>query len=118
MDIVAINEAITDLEGGDTTQENVEELAALYVVRNNLQSTEDKTRSELQDIFPYYTKYKEIKKRYQMNQTIEYELSKAMKDVCKEIEEFIISLYSGTSMHKERMCIKKMLKELSERYHD
>lgn len=115
MDIVAIAEAIENLENSETTQDNVAELAALYTVRNNMSST-DEVQTELNDILPYYNKYRLMKQRYQMNQAIDYEVIQGIKNVCTEMKEFIDTLYNSTDMHKERMCIKKMIKELYEKY--
>ena len=120
MDIVAIEEAIQALEIADTTVNNVSELASLYICRQNLESglnsKLDGIQGELEDILPYYIKYKDIKKRYQLNQTTEGEVIQGIKNVCNEIQEFISTLYSGTDMNKERICIRNMLKQLNEKY--
>lgn len=118
MDIIAINEAIENLENGEATLESVSELSALYTVRNNLRNSSDTVEKELDDILPYYMKYKETKTRYQRNQAIEYEVVQGIKDVCTELKELVDTLYNNTDIHKERMCIKKMIKELSEKYED
>ena len=34
---------------------------------------------------------------------------KALKYVCTEIIEFLLTLYSGTDMNKERKCLKDMI---------
>ncbi len=120
MDLVAIEDAISILEESDTTPENVSELASLYICRDNLQNRletlPDAITDELSDILPYYTKYRDIKRRYQMHQTTEGEVIKGIKDVCRELSEFIGVLYSGTDMNKERLCIKQMLVQLDEKY--
>ena len=120
MDIVAINEAIQSLENDDTTVDNVSELSALYICRDHLYRTQsfDATETELRDIFPYYKKYREVKYRYQLNQTTEGEVIENMNAVCKELKEFVDTLYSGTDMNKERMCIRQLLKELNEKYNN
>lgn len=122
MDLVAIEDTISILEESPTTPENVSELASLYICRANLQSRlksiPDAIESELNDILPYYTKYRDIKRRYQMHQTTEGEVIKGIKDVCRELSEFIGILYSGTDMNKERMCIKHVLSQLNEKYSD
>lgn len=120
MDLITIEEAIETLETSDTTVDNVAELASLYICRDNLNSGLNRVitgvESELNDILPYYRKYLDIKRRYQLNQTGEGEVIKGIKNVCREIEEFINALYSGTDMNKERICIKKMLEQLSTKY--
>lgn len=120
MDIVAIEEAIQELEIADTTVNNVSELASLYICRENLKgglnSKLDGIQGELEDIMPYYIKYRDIKRRYQLNQTNETEVIQGIKNVCREIQEFISTLYSGTDMNKERLCIVKTLEQLYKKY--
>jgi len=119
MDTIAIKEAIQSLEESETTPENVAELASLYIVYTHL-TTEpvDPVESELDDILPYYRKYRDIKRRYQLNQAIDGEVIHGMKDVCQELKEFIDMLYYSTDMNKERLCLKKLVKELAEKYKD
>ena len=120
MDIQMIRDAIEELENEDVTYDNIDELASLYIVYNNLQrsgySMITSVESEAQDILPYYIKYQDIKRRYQTNQTTEGEVIQGIKKVCKELSEFIDALYSGTDMNKERLCIKDMIKQLNEKY--
>ncbi len=122
MDIVAINDAIDILLQSDTTPENVNELASLYICQANIQKGEKRqinaVQGELEDILPYYTQYRDIKRRYQMGQTNEGELIRGMKNVCREIVEFISALYCGTDMNKERICIRQMLSTLNEKYNE
>lgn len=120
MDIIAINEAIETLENSDTSFENVSKLASLYICRANLQNLSnrqiDSVKDELEDIMPYYLKYKDIKKRYQLNQATEGEVIDLIKKVCREIQDFINALYSGTDMNKERICIRKMIEQIYGKY--
>ena len=121
MNIYTINKAITELEKSETTYENVSELSALYIVRENLTKnstiiSNDATERELQDILPCYKKYIEIKRDYQLGRATEDLLLDCMTAVCKEISEFIESLYNNTELFKERLKIEKTIKELSEKY--
>ena len=120
MDIMAIEEAIQTLENDDTTFDNVSELASLYICRQYMNKPLNLmvsgTQKELEDILPYYMKYTDIKKRYQLNQTSEGEVIQGIKNVCREIQEFIETLYSGTDMNKERLCIAKTLEQLYKKY--
>lgn len=120
MDLLAIDEAIKTLENSDTTVENVSELASLYICQLNLKNRSnrqiERVEDELDDILPYYTKYREIKTRYQLNQTTEGEVIQGIKNVCREIQQFIDALYSGTDMNKERICINKMIEQMHEKY--
>ena len=120
MNIQMIRDAIEELENEDVTYDNIDELASLYIVYNNLQrsgySMITSVESEARDILPYYIKYQDIKRRYQTNQTTEGEVIQGIKKVCKELSEFIDALYSGTDMNKERLCIKDMIQQLNEKY--
>jgi len=122
MDIQTIEEQIDLLENSDTTYDNVQELASLYIVYENLKhpvkTMVDGVNDELQDILPYYLKYREVKRRYQLNQTSEGEVIRSIKNVCVEITEFINALYSGTDMNKERLCIKDMISQLNTKYRE
>lgn len=121
MNIYAINKAITELEKSEATYENVSELSALYIVREKLTKnstiiSNDATEKELQDILPCYKKYTEIKREYQLGRATDDLLVNSMESVCKEITEFIETLYNNTELFKERLKIEKMIKELSEKY--
>lgn len=120
MDIIAIEDAILGLENDDTSPNNVHELASLYIVRDNLKSTLQSTshtlNNELEDVLPYYYKYVDIKTRYQLKQTNEGEVIQGIKNVCKELKEFIEDLYCHTDMNKERICIRQMLDALKLEY--
>ena len=122
MDLLAIEDAIESLETAETTPETVLELSSLYICRDNLKhclkSTVDAGKDELEDILPYYMKYRETKRRYQMNDAIDSEVIQGIKDVCREIKEFIAVLYQNTDMNKERLSIKNMIRELSKKYAD
>lgn len=121
MDIYAINKAITELEKSETTYENVSELSALYIVREKLTKnstiiSNDATERELQDILPCYKKYIKIKREYQLGRATEDLLLDCMTAVCKEIKEFIESLYNNTEFFKERLKIELTIKELYKRF--
>lgn len=121
MNIYAINKAITELEKSETTYENVSELSALYIVQERLTKnstiiSNDATERELQDILPFYKKYIEIKRNYQLGKATDDLLLDCMTAVCKEISEFIESLYNNTELFKERLKIELMIKELYKRF--
>lgn len=121
MNIYAINKAITELEKSETTYENVSELSALYIVRENLTEnstiiSNDATEKELQDILPCYKQYINTKRDYQIGRATDTLLVNSMESVCKEITEFIETLYNNTELFKERLKIEKMIKELSKKY--
>ena len=114
LDLTLIENTIQELEEKETTFANCEKLAYLYACRDNL--ARDEVEEELDDILPYYTKYRDIKRRYQLHQTIDHEVLQGMTNVCRELKEFINALYSSTEMHKERVLIRDMLQELNEKY--
>ena len=111
MDIKMIKEAIIDLENGETTIENVAELANLYIIAEKY-SQSDAIQSELSDILPAYSKYVGVKRKYQMQEVSEGAVIKAMTILCNEIYDFIDMLYSCTHMNKERTCIKNLIEKL------
>ena len=117
MDIQAIQDNITELENDDTTVDNVKELALLYIVRDNFKKSlksngNDKIIEEYNDILPQYRRYIEIKKEYQLGNISEKPVERAIKQVCKEICEFIHTMYISTDMPAERTYIKEMLENL------
>ena len=109
MDIQIINENITILENSDTTVDNVQELALLYIVRKGLKSSlQTMVDGELKDVFPAYTKYIEAKRKFQLNEIDEFAMVKYMQLLCNEIKEFIETLYHTTDTRKERVILTEM----------
>lgn len=121
MDLDIIENAIYDLENDEINADNVKELACLYIIRQQgLGLTEvsnnDVLENELNDILPYYRKYCDVKRRYQMHELPEDAVIDAIQKVCKEISDLIDTLYSGTDLGKERRQILKMLCNLYSKY--
>ena len=116
MNIEDVNSTIEKLENDDTTFENCEKLAHLYIVRKyyskRLKSNGTSVEEEIKDILPQYKKYVELKTRYQLGEVSEKLVENAIKLVCKEIEEFIQMMYRCTDMPIERIYIEKMIKDL------
>jgi predicted RNA-binding protein Jag len=119
LDLQEINNTITMLENSDTTFVNCDKLASLYIVKEHLENATTSLYSdgssivkEYDDILPQYRLYCEVKKKYQQHELTEQAVDLAMKDVCKEIQEFIHTLYSSTDMQSERDAIKQMIQEL------
>lgn len=106
MDIKDINRAIDELEKENATFDNCRKLASLYIVRDKYT---DEAEKELNDILPQYQKYVEIKRKYQLGEVSEKLVEKQIKIVCKEISEFISSLYSSTDIPEERAYIDTMI---------
>lgn len=118
LDLREIENTIEQLEGGTTTFDTCLKLASLYVVRDRLLESVDAdiTEAELKDILPQYKRYCEIKRKYQIGELSESAVLSSMILVCKEIKEFLQSLYSGTDMSEERNYIYNMIKELYSEY--
>ena len=114
MDMKIINELIDELEQGDTSLSNIRNLSALYNVKSHLLGTKnyDSITKELNDILPSYLQYIEVKRKFQLHETTENAVYINMKELCKEIKEFIQTLYSGTDMPQERELLKQMIKEI------
>ena len=114
MDISTINDLIDELENGETSLSNIRNLSALYNVKTHLLGSNryDSTAKELNDIFPSYLQYVETKRKYQLNEVTDETIYVDMKELCKEIKEFIQILYSSTDTEKERDLIKQMIKEI------
>lgn len=116
MNISLIEDAINTLEDDDTTVDNVAKLASLYIVRANYKQVKNETVKELNEILPVYSKYIEAKKNYQLGKGSEELVCTYIKQVCSEIKDFLVTLYSGTDMWKERRCIRHMLADLYAKY--
>ena len=114
MNISTINDLIDELEQSDVSLSNIRNLSALYTVKYHLVGNVkfDKVSAELNDILPSYIKYIDIKRKYQLHETTEDVLYINMKELCREVKEFIQALYSGTDTQTERDMLKQMIKEI------
>lgn len=113
MDMLEIKNTIEELENGPTTYDNAIKLSALYTVRDNLNSD---TEKELEDILPQFKMYIAVKKGYQLNELTADDLKFAMRSMCRDIEEFIETLYNNTELQEERDTISSMLNSLLEAF--
>lgn len=111
MDISTIDTMIKDLEESEVTLSNIRNLSALYTVRNNLKvdKVEDKVTEELNDVLPSYMQYVTVKREYQMGETSKEKIASYLMQVCKEVEDFIHALYSGTDTPEERELIRHLI---------
>ena len=114
MNVSTLNDLIDELEQSDMSLSNMRNLAALYTVKDhwigNIKF--DKVSAELNDILPSYIKYIDVKRKYQLHETTEDAVYIHMKELCREIKEFMAALYSGTDTPKEREMIKQLIKEI------
>ena len=116
LELDEINNTIAELENGSTTFDSCIKLAALYTVRdkyrvNQTQDTEPETqvKKELSDILPHYEAYCDTKRNYQLGQIGKDQVIRSIQIVCKEITEFINTLYSSTDMEEEREILTATL---------
>lgn len=113
LDIDMINATIEELENAETTFFNCQNLAHLYIVRDHYkgsQSHDSKdVMNQLNDILPQYKKYIDVKRKYQLKQIQEEAVTDSMQKVCREIKEFIHTLYRNSDTKQEREQIKTML---------
>lgn len=111
LDMQEVRNTIEELEAGDTNFSNCQKLAALYTVRNNYNvgGYTDKVESELSDILPQYRNYCKVKRAFQLQEATPDKVISSMNIVCKEIQEFIQTLYSNTDLPEEREQLKNML---------
>lgn len=124
LDLQEIKNTIIELENSDTNFANCQKLASLYIVRDNLQkpeirqdnSVEDGVEKELSDILPQYQMYVAVKRKYQLGELPRESVLLAMNDVCREVHEFIKTLYQGTDMQEERDKLELMIRDLQTIY--
>ena len=120
LDLALIENTIQELENSDTTFNNCEKLASLYIVREHLQDanltvvnkSEKEIIDELNDILPSYSMYCKKKREYQMNKLGADVVLQSLQEICREILEFIHTLYSGTDMPEERHIIVETLSNI------
>ena len=72
----------------------------------------DRTTKELSDILPSYLQYINTKRKYQLREISDEAVYINMKALCREIKEFIQTLYSSTDTEKEREILVQTLKEI------
>lgn len=109
-----VESTIQELENADTTFNNCDKLASLYIVRHyfnkglnpvvNGETSLDVIK-ELSDIMPHYSIYCDKKRDYQLNKVGEDVVLTSLRAVCREITEFLHTLYSSTDMPEERDII-------------
>ena len=115
-----IDGMITELENTLQSFTDLQRLADLYIIKDaqkkrltSLANTNDATLQELNDILPQFKNYCMIKKRYQLNELPKQTVIYAMKDVCKELNEFVHILYSNTDTPEERTEIENFIQNLN-----
>lgn len=107
---------IDELQSEESLFDICQELAAFYIIQDHMFKNEPKNEvvTEFKDILPEYTKYIDIKRKYQKRELTESAVILSMQNVCTEIKQFLRTLYSSTDMPEEREQIKSMLITLSQ----
>lgn len=114
MGIAEIEQGIEELKNSGTTYQNCAKLADLITCMEYFKRTDkDAVIAEYGDILPAYRAYSKTKKQYQMKEIGEQNLIVSMQAVCKEVQEFILSLYQNTEAPQERQDIIKMIDSLN-----
>ena len=122
MNLELVQNTIEQIESLDTTFENCQNLAALYIVRDMYKPRKsqllqyEQVAKELSDIFPQYSKYIEIKKQYQLKKVSADEVSVEIKELCKQIYEFLILLYVDSDMPQERKSLQNLAEKINNEY--
>ena len=117
MQIESINNAIAELDTAETTVKNVEELACLYIIRNNLQNANKHANSASDRVFlPYYNVYVEDKRKYQRHEITDDIIKEDIRYACLEIIDFLTVLYNCTDSEYERKEIKNMFQCIHEKF--
>lgn len=124
MTLEVINDMIQDIEQSDNSLSNARSLASLYILKSIKENDENLilkrsssiVAKELDDILPSYNYYIDTKRRFQLKQLNEELVIEALKDVCREIKEFVQIIYSCTDMPTERDTIKEMLSDLNKQF--
>ena len=120
MELHEVETMIRDLENSDNSFSTARNLASLYIVRSQLQEklnitlkqSGDAVLIELYDVIPSYKKYVEIKRKYQLNEVSDTKVLEELKILCKEIKEFIHTLYISTYNNEERQLLKQLVDDL------
>ena len=118
LNIEEIHATIDELENGDTTFDACRKLASLYIVdkmyaERHCDASCTEVSEQLHDILPQYHLYKEVKRKYQMHELTKEAVVASMSDLCREIDEFLHTLYGSTDMEEERQQLKMLSENFS-----
>ena len=117
LNIAEVEDEIKRFEDKELTRSNCETLASLYIIRHFYMNQpvnviqEDKVIDEYEDILPSYSRYKQMKLKFQMNEVPKEAVQESIGLLCKEIQEFIHTLYISSDMEEERVIIAAIYRE-------
>lgn len=123
LDMQEIENTITELENSSTTFDTCMKLASLYIIKQHHgggylpavtseSAMNNQVEKEIQDILPSYQNYCRVKRDYQMHLLPKESVEYCMKDVCREIQEFVQLLYSSTDIPEERDILKQTVEHI------
>lgn len=107
MDIEAINNAINELEGSETTVKNVEELACLYIIHDHLINNRHSHSSISKSPIPSYYRYILSKQEFQKGVGAVQDVITCAKELNTELFQLLNNLYSGSDVPEERQLLQK-----------
>ena len=117
LNLVEIQNTIKELENSETTFANCQKLASLYIVQRfySPQDTEqiEEVSTEIDDILPAYQQYCEVKRQFQLQRLPDTSVIQAMKNVCAELRDLVMVIYSNSDMENERQQLKNLLIDLT-----
>ena len=120
MNLQEIEKTIAELENADTTYSNCQKLASLYIVQKHYNSQTPKLNNivvkEFNDILPMYSEYCKIKRKYQSKELPSDAVIDAIKNVSREIKEFIKTLYANVDTVEEKEELTNMIADLKTLY--
>lgn len=117
LNLVEIQNTIKELESGETTFATCQKLASLYIVRNfySPQDSEkiEEVSTEIDDILPAYQQYCEVKRQFQLQRLPDTSVIAAMRNVCTELRDLVLIIYSNSDMENERQQLRDLLINLT-----
>jgi len=103
IDRESVKSEIARLEDTARTYADIEHLAIYYIIREMGETVTEE--QELDDILPALRKYQRAKKQYALNILTQEGVNAELKKLVVEINEFLQSLYSGTTADAERAIL-------------
>ena len=125
IDVEMLEKAILEHENKDTTYENCEILAWLYIVRQHLREQKEETNLQTKEssiqkhsveksnILPAYFLYIDSKKSFQQGIVSKESVLKHFDILSNQIKDFIKMLYKGSDMPEEREKINRLISEMN-----
>lgn len=108
-----VNNTIAELENSKMTFDTCQKLSSLYIIRDAQKTTvKDDVVKEYSDILPSYTKYCDVKRKYQLSEVSDTQVYHQLELLCSEISEFLQTLYHNTDTQHEHDIIESMLKNI------